>query len=46
MLLRIYIEALLTNEALADDVWEQWDRGALSDGLACIAWLLIICKAA
>ena len=34
----IYIEALLIDEELADQVWE---AGKLTDGAACIAWLLI-----
>ncbi len=27
MLTEIYIEALLLDEELADQVWEAWDRG-------------------
>ncbi len=41
MLTEIYIEALLVDEELADQVWEAWDAGKLTDGAACIAWLLI-----
>ncbi len=37
MLTEIYISALLANEELADQVW---DAGKLTDGAACIAWLL------
>ena len=29
MLTEIYIEALLVNEDLADQVWEAWDKGEL-----------------
>jgi hypothetical protein len=29
MLTEIYIEALLVNEELADQVWEAWDKGRL-----------------
>ena len=41
MLTQIYIEALLDDEELADQVWEAWDAEKLTDGAACIAWLLI-----
>jgi len=27
MLTELYIEALLINEELADQVWEAWDKG-------------------
>ena len=29
ILCKIYIEALLTNEELADQVWEAWDAGEI-----------------
>ena len=38
---KIYIEALLADEELADRVWEAWDAENLTDGAACIAWMLI-----
>ncbi len=38
---KIYIEALLVDEELADRVWEAWDAEKLTDGAACIAWLMI-----
>jgi hypothetical protein len=41
MLTEIYIEALLVDEELADQVWETWDAGDVSDEAACIAWMLI-----
>ena len=41
MLTEIYIEALLVDEQVADQVWEARDAGVLTDGAACIAWLLI-----
>ncbi len=41
MLTAIYIEALLVDEKLADQVWEAWDTENLTDGAGCIAWLLI-----
>ena len=36
-----YIEALLVDEELADEVWEVWDAGEIDDQIAWIAWLLI-----
>ncbi len=41
MLTDIYIEALLVNEELADQVWEAWDKGEIEDQVACIAWMMI-----
>ncbi len=41
MLTEIYIEALLVNEELADQVWEAWDADETDDQTACIAWMLI-----
>ncbi len=40
MLTEAYILALLIDEELADQVWEAWDVEKLTDGAACIAWLL------
>ncbi len=45
MLAEIYIEALLVDEKLADQVWEVWDARELNNAAACIAWLLIIRQA-
>ena len=42
MLTRIYVEALLVDEDLADQVWEAWDQGLVDDQVACIAWMLIV----
>ncbi len=42
MLTEIYIEALLVDEELADQVWEAWDAGEIDDQIACIAWMLIV----
>ena len=39
MLTAIYIEALLVDEELADQVWEAWDIGEIDDQIACIAWV-------
>ena len=41
MLTEIYIEALLVDEELADQVWEAWDKGKIDDHVAWIAWWLI-----
>ncbi len=42
MLTEIYIEALLVDEELADQVWETWDAGEIGDQIACLAWVLIV----
>jgi len=42
MLTEIYIEALLVDEELADQVWGAWDTGEIDDQVACIAWMMII----
>jgi len=34
MLAEIYIEALLVDEGLADQVWELWIAGTITDELA------------
>ena len=34
MLTELYIEALLVNEDLADQVWEAWDKGQVDDRVA------------
>ncbi len=33
-----YIEALLINEDLADEVWEAWNKGKIDDQVACLTW--------
>ena len=43
MLTEIYIEALLVDEELADQVWEAWDKGKIGDWTAGILWLWVIC---
>ena len=37
MLLRLYVEALLADKELADQVWGLWDVGMIPDGLAALA---------
>ncbi len=41
MLTDIYIEALLVDEELADQVWEAWDAGEIGNQIAYLAWMLI-----
>ena len=41
MLAEIYIDALLIDEELADQVWEAWDKGEIDDQVAWLAWWLI-----
>ncbi len=43
MLIEIYIEALLVDEELADQVWELWYSGEADDETVSIAWSLIAC---
>ena len=41
MFTEIYIEALLVDEELADQIWELWDAGIITDELAAISWWLL-----
>ena len=41
MLTEIYIEALLVDKELADQVWAAWDKGEIDDVLAYLAWMLL-----
>ena len=41
MLTRLYIEALLVDEDVADQVWDAGDKGDIDDAIACIAWMMI-----
>ena len=45
MLTETYIEALLVDKELADQVWEAWHAGVLVDQTVFIAWMLIIKQA-
>ena len=38
MLLNLYVEALLADPERADQVWELWNAGVITDGLAAWAW--------
>ena len=42
MITEIYIEALLVNKDLADQVWEKWDAGLINDDCVRIAWWLVV----
>ncbi len=46
MLTRLYIEALLIDEELADQVWEAWDKGEIDDLMALTMWVRIVWEAA
>ena len=39
MLTEIYIETLLVDEELADQVWEAWDAGEIDDIGATLVYL-------
>ena len=41
MLTEIYIEALLVDEELADEIWGAWNTGEINDLSACWSWLWI-----
>ncbi len=41
MLTEIYIEALLVDKELADQVWEAWDAGEIDNQAAWVAWLMV-----
>ncbi len=42
MLAEIYIEALLVDKDLADQVWKAWDDGLIPDDLAARTWWCIV----
>ena len=41
MLTDLYVDALLIDSRLAEQVWSLWDAGLISDDLAAIAWWLV-----
>ena len=41
MLVELYIDALLVDEGMADQVWELWDVGFIPDELAAQAWCIL-----
>ncbi len=44
MLTEFYVEALLFDEELADEVWERWNAWAITDDVAGLAWWLIVLR--
>ncbi len=44
MFTETYIEALLVDEELADQVWEAWDKGEIDNRGAWLGWWLIMLK--
>ena len=44
MLTEIYIEAILTDSELADEVWELWHAGFIPDDVAAMAWCILALK--
>ncbi len=46
MLTALYIEALMVDEELADQVWDLWNQEMIDDELAAIAWMLIVISSA
>ncbi len=45
MVTEIYIEALLTNEELADQVWSAWDAGEIDDTVTALGgWVVVACR--
>ena len=45
MLVDIYVEALLADEVLADQVWELWNAGVITDEMAAWAWGILASSA-
>jgi hypothetical protein len=41
MLAHLYVEALLADEELADQVWELWNAGIIANGLAAWVWFMV-----
>jgi len=41
MLIEAYIEALLVDEELADQVWELWNARIIPDDVAAWAWCIL-----
>lgn len=41
MLIRLYVEALLADSGLADQVWELWIAGVITDDLDAWAWCIL-----
>ncbi len=41
MLTEIYIDALLVDKELADQIWDAWDAGVVNDQVAWLACVYI-----
>ena len=41
MLVDLYVEAILVDSILADEVWELWNAGAITDEMAAWAWCIL-----
>ena len=41
MLTKVYIEAMLVDDDLADQIWEAWYSGVIDDATALLAWWLV-----
>ncbi len=41
MLTEVYIEALLVDEELADQVWQAWSTEDIDDATAFLMWLIV-----
>lgn len=41
MFTRLYVDALLVNPELADQVWDAWDTGIITDEKAALAWCIL-----
>ena len=42
MLTETYIEAILTDSKLADEIWELWNAEVITDDLAAWAWCILV----
>jgi hypothetical protein len=42
MLTRLYIEALLIDSRLADEIWKLWNARLITDDLEAMAWWLVV----
>ena len=44
MLIELYLEAVLADAVLADEVWELWNEELISTNVAALAWyILAVC---
>jgi hypothetical protein len=42
MSVELYVEALLADEDLADQVWDLWDAWVITDEVAAWAWCMVL----